>query len=403
MKRTLTLAVLVGCLALVPALAAAGHAPVSGTVTVENGTADGAQVTVVPVSENLQRVDTAATTTVNGSSFAVDVADAPQYVVRVDYGGASHFDVIRNDTSATIALSESVSGRVVADDGSPRANATVELADETGFLVDQSQTDSNGTFAFGPLESNETYLLRVTVDGVPYQQSVNASSNGSVTISTPPPTNDSSVLTVANGTQTAYVMQVVPPQNESGVPSVVETVTLRNTADRPFAGQVSIRTPDGSTPYAAMVQGEEAAYEQTDTGVRLDVTIPANGTTQVGAAYDLTDSEFEKELGRDTSTLAVVIQGYEPTQVEHSENLRVGDAPVSLLTNSDPIADGETVRVDLSGARSQATTNESAANNPSESSSIPSFPGTEILAVVSGMVFAGLAVYRVTPLETDEN
>ncbi|MFC7174387.1 hypothetical protein ACFQL0_15630 [Haloplanus litoreus] len=75
MKRILTLLVVLGCLAAVPT--ATATTSVSGTVTVDGDTADGAQVTVVPVTESLQRAGDPARTTVSGSSFSVDVADAP--------------------------------------------------------------------------------------------------------------------------------------------------------------------------------------------------------------------------------------------------------------------------------------------------------------------------------------
>lgn len=409
MKRTLTLVLVVlSCLAFVPT--ATAETAVSGTITVENGTADGAQVTVVPVSESLQRAGDPARTTVQDSSFSVEVDDAPRYAVRVAYGGTTHYDVLRNDTHASIHLSERIDGRVVDDSDAPLSGVSVEVIDGNGFVVTTVETDSEGAFAVDPVEANETYRLRATVDGVPYRQSVDPSANDTATIRTRPPTNDSSTLSVATDAQTGYVLQMVPPKNESGVPSVIQTITLRNTGDRPFVGSVELPIPSNATPYAGMVQNEEADYRRTDAGVRLDVTVPANGTARVGVAYDLDGPQFETEVWRDTPSLTVVLQGYDPAAVDHSENLRVGDSPIALLVSDGPVSTGETIRLDLTDARSEQTqaatgagtdgdtgdAGNAAETEPAESNSIPPFPGLEILGAVGGMVVVGLAGYRLS-------
>lgn len=397
MRRTLALLALC-CLVLVPSVAAA--TPISGTVTVEGGSADGARVTVTPVGQDsLQRVGEPATTQVNGSSFSVEVPDAPRYVVQVAHGGATHHVVLQNRTSVDLTLSRTVSGRVVDEDGTPRANATVDLIDDRGLSVAVARTGSNGTFEFGPLQPDATYQVRTTADGAPYRQTVNTTANRSVTVRTLPPTSNESVLAVPEGTRTAHVVQLVAPQNGSTRPSAVEAITLRNTADRPFVGSVSVRVPPGGSPYAAMVDGRRAEYAQTDDGVVLNVTVPANGTTQVGVAYDLSGQRFEKRLARDTPSVAVVLRGYDPGRVGHSENLRVGDAPVPLLTNAEPLQAGDTVSVNLTGARTGGASGGNASGDlgSAENNSIPRFPALPVVGSVVGMVVVGLLAYRLRP------
>jgi hypothetical protein len=409
MRRTLTLLVVLGCLALVPHAAAAE--PVSGTVTVENGTANGAPVTVVPVTERLERAGEPVTTTVTDGSFSVEAGDAPRHAVRVEYEGATHHELLGNRSSVDVHLSETVRARVVDADGTPRPGVSVELVDGDGFAVTSATTDENGTVAFGPVEADETYDLRATVEGAPYRRSVDPTANRTATLRTRPPTTDASVLSVANDTQTGYVIQLVPPRNDSGVPSVVQTVTLRNAGDRPFVGHVVLHTPTGASPYAAMARNRETTFSETDEGVRLNVTLPAGGTTQVGAAYDLAGSTFEMELGRDAPSLTVVLQGYDPTAVEHSATLRVGDAPIALLTSDGSLAAGDRIRIDLEGARTAAAspdggsadaTNQSAAARQSESNSIPAFPGVPILGGVGAAVVLGLAAYRIAPEDASD-
>jgi hypothetical protein len=408
MKRILVVLVVLSCLATVPTASAATS--ISGTVTVENGTTDGAQVTVVPATQTLQRAGEPAQTTVRDSSFSVEVADAPRYVVRVEYDGTTHYEVLQNATQTRIDLGGTLEGRVVDDSGTPLSGVSVDVIDDGGFVVTTVETGADGTLAVGPVEPSETYQLRATVDGVPYRRTVTA--NESVTMTARPPTSNASALHVAPETRPAYVLQVVPPRNASGVPSVVQTVTLRNTADRPFAGSVTLPVPANATPYAGMVDNREAEYRRSDAGVRLDVTVPANGTVRVGAAYDLTGQTLTTTLRRDTPSLTVVVQGYDPNAVDHSSNLRVGDAPVSLLVSDGPVAAGESIRLDLEGARNQQATAASgdgsddtgastdvdaASTDSAESNTIPSFPGVEILGAVGGMVAATLVGYRLAP------
>lgn len=395
--RLVAVLVVVGCLALVPV--AAATTPISGTITVEDGSADGTQVEVVPLSRQGQRSGDSVTATVDGSSFAVDAPDAPRYAVRIAYGGATHYELLQNRTRVDITLAAHVSGRVVAANGTPERAAVIELVDQSGFVVDTYRTNASGRFAFGPLEPDESYQLRVRVDGAAYRRTIDPTAVDSVEITALPPTDDASVLAVANRSPTGHVVQLVAPQNASGAPSAIETIALANRGDRPFAGAVTVRLPDGASPYAAMVGGERTEYRRTDAGVRVNVSIPANGSIRVGAAYDLDGTTFRKRVGRDTPSLAVVLRGYDPAAVSHSGNLRSGSAPIPMLVTSEPLDAGDAIRVDLAGARTNASASTGGSRvetSASESASIPPFPGVAILGGIVGAVLAGLGAYRVT-------
>ena len=402
MRRLFALLVVVSALAFVPV--ASATTTVGGAVTVDDGSADGATVEVVPLTEQRQRADDAVTTTVEDSSFSVDAPDAPAYAVRVEHGGTTHYEVVQNRTQVEFELSERFAGRVVDDDGEAEPGAVVELIDENEYVVGTRRTNETGAFAFGPLESDETYELRTTVGNAAYRRTIDPPTTRNVTVTALQPTNDTSVLGVANRTPTGHVVQIVPPGNESDAPSVIETIAFENPSDRPFVGTVTIGTPADASAYAAMVDGSGAEYRQTEAGVELNVSVPANGSTQVGAAYDLTGTQFRKEIRRDTTSLAVVLQGYDPSRVSHSANLRVGSAPIPLLTTNESLDAGATISADVAGAR--RTTAESTAGTNSEtgavetsssgSGSIPAFPGVPILAGIFGTVFVGLGAYRLT-------
>jgi len=405
MRRLLALLVVLSALGFVPV--ASATTTVGGTVTVDDGSADGARVEVVPLTEQRQRAEDAVTTTVEGSSFSVDAPDAPAYAVRVEHGGATHYEVLQDRTQVEFELSQRLSGKVVDGDGTAQSGAVVELIDENEFVVDTGRTNETGAFAFGPLESDETYELRTTVGDAEYRRTVDPSTSQSVTVTARPPTNDTSVLGVANRTPTGHVVQIVPPGNDSDAPSAIETVAFENPSDRPFLGTVTIGLPGDASPYAAMVDGSQAEYRQTDAGVELNVSVPANGSAQVGAAYDLTGTQFEKEIRRNTTSLAVVLQGYDPSRVRHSENLRTGSAPIPMLTTNESLEAGETISVDVAGARTDAAESTAGTNSTagavetssSESGSIPAFPGVPILVGIFGTVSVGLGAYRVTRSE----
>ena len=405
MKRLLAFVVVLACVAAVPTATAQSTVSVSGTVTVDGSSADGAQVTVVPVTANQQRAGTPARTTVRGSSFSVDVDEAPAYAVRVAYGNTTHYEVLRNTTSASISLSGSIDGRVTNASGTPLSGVPVRVTDSRGFVVTETETDGDGRFTVAPVEATETYRVRATVGGVGHRTTVKASGNGTAAIVARPPTTDASILRVANDSQTPYVLQIVPPANETTVPSVIGTITLRNPTDRPFVGLVELPVPANATPYAAMAGGREAEYRRTDAGVRVNVSVPANGTARVGVAADLNGTRVETAPLRNTQSLTVVLQGYDPNAVDRSENLRLGEAPIPLLTSDGAIEAGESVRFDLDGARTQNATGASAsggsesvtgtgdaaaATEPSAGAAIPPFPGLSILGAVAGMVVVGL-------------
>ncbi|WP_049935875.1 carboxypeptidase-like regulatory domain-containing protein [Haloplanus natans] len=418
MKRLLALVVVLACVAAAPTAAAQSTVSVSGTVTVDGGSADGAQVTVVPVTATQQRAGPPARTTVQGSSFSVDVAEASAYAVRVAYGSTTHYEMLRNTTSASLSLSGSVGGRVADASGTPLSGVPIRVTDDQGFVVTETETDGDGRFRVGPVEETETYRVRATVDGVGYRATVEASESGTVSLVARPPTADASVLRIANDSRTPYVLQVVPPANGTSVPSVIGTITLRNPTDRPFVGVVELPVPADATPYAAMAGGQEAEYRRTDGGVQVNVSVPANATARVGVAADLDGTRVETAPLRDTASLTVVVQGYDPNTVDHSRNLRVGEAPIPLLTSDGPIDAGETIRFDLDGARTQNATGASVASGgneagaaaggdtdrgataetaPSASAAIPSFPGLSILGAVAGMVVVGLVGARLLP------
>lgn len=399
MNRRFTLLILIGFLAFVPTAVAATQ--VSGTIMIENGTADGASVTITPVSENFRTIAEPVTTTVSGTSFSANVPDAPVYIVRIVQGGATHYAVLRDTNSTTIVLNSSITGHIKTNSSTPQANATVELVDENGFSVDRTLTNTTGNFSFGPVKPNETYQLRISVAGTPYRQVVNTSDGDRiVTISTPPPTDNTSVLRVANRSPAGHVLQILAPRNESGVPRVVETILLQNTADRPFVGTVPVSIPANAKLYSGMVQGETAAYRRTGNSVRLNVTIPANGTTRVGVAYDLADQRFEKRILWNTTHLAVVFQGYNASAIGHSSNLRVGNASISLLTNAEPLQANDSISVNVSGANTDRLNmnlgmSKANATGPSESSSLITFPALPIFGGLTLIVGSGLLAYRV--------
>lgn len=402
MQRKITLAIglVVASIAFVAVAGAA--TPITGTVTVENGTADGAQVTVTPMTQNFRQANDAVRTEVDGNQFSVDAPDAPIYLVQVVHGGGVHYEVLQNETSVSMTLNRSLSGQVVDTAGEPHANATVELLSETGYSVDRARTDQNGSFEFGPLKPNASYRVEVTVDDVPYTRTVTTDEDRSVTMETRPPTDDSSVLNVSGGDPASHIVQVMAPQNATQSVSVVETLALQNTGDRPYVGNVTIVAPEGATPYGAMAREEQTDYHETPRGVEITVTIPANSSARAAVAWDLQNQTVRKQFGHDTDSIAVVFQGYQLSDVNHSSNLESSDAPAELLTNSEPITENDTIELELpssvqpisengSGGTDSATDQQASA----ESNSMPTFPAAGLFGGLGAIVAVGFAAYRI--------
>jgi len=392
-KTTLAIGLVFASIALAATVGAA--TAVSGTVTVADGTADGANVTVTPMTQDFRKLDDPVRTTVDGDRFSVDVRDAPVYLVEVVHDGAVHSAVLQNETTTSIRLGRSISGRVVAPSGAPRSDATVELVSEEGFSVDRTRTDSDGSFAFGPLQPNHTYRVQATVDGAPYLETVPAEGNASVTVETPPPTDDGSVLSVSGGTPASHVLRVSAPANASGSPQVVEALTVRNTGDRPYVGTFAVRMPDAARPYAAMFQQEQTAYRETARGVAVNVTVPANSSARVGVAYELRGRTLEKQFAHDTDRIAVTFQGYQLPNVNHSANLETGDAPVPILTNADPLAANDTVRLTLPSSTGSAGQSQDVGQASASSNSMPTFPALPLFGGIAAVVAVGFVAYRV--------
>jgi hypothetical protein len=410
MKRTLlVLALALASLALLSAPAAA--ASVSGTVTVENGTADGATVTVTPMDSNFRRVAEPANVTVSGDSFeASNVTDAPMYFVRVDRDGVSHYALVQKGQTASIRLGDAISGRVVDGNGTARSGASVRVVSELGPPVASVRADENGTFSIAPVKTNATYRLRVSIGGVPYTTRVRTGENATdVVVETPPPTDDESRLVATGGRPASHVVQLIAPQNESGRVTGAETLTLKNPGERPFAGEVTIRLPAGAEPFTGMYRDRRVPVAADGDSVTVNATIAAGESARVGVAYELPGTTLERTLARDVDKVAVVLRGYEPGSVNHSENLAVGDAPIPLLTNDAPLSAGDSVRVELpenpnatavqsvdevSTAESSARASDAGAGEESDGP-MPRFPATALFAALAVVVAGAITAYRV--------
>jgi hypothetical protein len=405
LARGVAVALLAVTLSLVVFAGPAAAAEVSGTVTVANGTADGDRVVVTPLTETRQQAGGVVTTNVSGETFtAANLTDAPSYLVRVDHEGATHFAVVEAGERVNLSLTAPVSGRVVSENGAARAGVRVRVLGPLGRPVASASTDADGRFALGPVQSNATYVLRTSVEGVPHRTSVRTGTNATgVRFETPPPTRSDDALVARGGTPASHVLQVRPPANGSERPSAVETYVLRNTGDRPFVGQVRVPLPAGAEPYAAMYRGESATYGRSGGAVTVNATIAPGASAQVGVAYALPNRTLSKSVRYEADAVAVVVRGYNLSAVSHSDNLRVGDAPIPLLTTDGRVAPGDELRVRLpeatqrssGGASGEAASGDAAVGAGDNSGpAMPQFPAVELLAALAGTVAVGIGIYR---------
>ncbi|MFB6109622.1 MAG: carboxypeptidase-like regulatory domain-containing protein [Halodesulfurarchaeum sp.] len=386
-RRTLALTMLVVSLLSVPTPVAAES--VTGTVTVENGTADGDRVTVTPITRDRKRAGESVNATVHGASFSVTgLPEAPLYFIKVLHDGTAHYALVENDTSVHIDLSARVSGRLVTENGTARAGVRLMLTSRYGPLVADTTTGPNGTFSFGLLQPNHTYHLRYFVRGIPYNRTIRTGSDGGrYTVVLREPTDDRSVLEATGGSPASHVVRILPAENRSGV-LVVETMTLTNRVNRPFVGTVTVRLPPGVNATAAMYEGTAIPTRQTNRTVRIGATIPSGGTVSVGVAYRLRDGTLNRTLRYGADVAAVVLRGYDLSRVAHSETLSPSDAPIPMLVTRN-VTDERQIWVSLP-ERPQARDDLSGGGSDSAFDA----PSRLLLGGIGVSVVGALAAYR---------
>ncbi len=382
-RSLLTILLALACLATVTGAAAA--APVTGTVSVDNGTAEGDQVTVTPLDGNFERVGEPVTTAVeNGSYRASDVTDAPLYVVRLVHNGVSHYAVVQQPT-ADIELSAGLSARLARPDGTPVANATVTVTSPSGPPVTQLQTGPDGRLALDQLQPNRTYSLTARLDGAPYRYALRTGTNATgAQLTVRPPTANEAVLTATGGNPASHIVQ--PIQNGSTT-RVVETIRLQNAGDRPFVGPIHVGLPDSATVQSVSIEGQQLQYRRTADGLAVNASLSSGSTIRTSVQYTLADGTVAKSVRHETDSLAVVLQGFDPAAVEHSSNLRLRNAsgmPVPMLTSADALAPGDRVSVALPGS----------SGTDASSGSMPQLPTGMLTAGLLAVVVGGIAAYR---------
>jgi hypothetical protein len=324
---------------------AANTTVVNGTVTVD-GSPAAANVTVTPLTAGMRRAGDPVTARATDGRFAVRAPAASQYAVRVRHGDLAHY-ALTSGPAVRIELGATLGGRVLAPNGSALSGAQVQVLSGLGPTVGVVETDAEGRFSVGPLRPDRRYRLRVRHEGVPYTRTVRTG-NGSVELRLREPTDDRGVLRAAGGQPAGHVVQIRAPRNGSRV-TVVETLTLENTADRPFLGRVTVAVPRDAAVLGARYRGREINYRHNGSRVEVGALVTPTETTRISVAYRIEGRTFEKPLATRTGSLAVALDGYAVRNVSHSANLAPGDAPVELLVNDGPVGPGDTVRVDLDG------------------------------------------------------
>lgn len=382
-RSLLTLALALVCLVTVSGVAAA--APVTGTVSVANGTAESDRVTVTPLNQDFERVGQPVSTAVeNGSYRAADVADAPLYVVRLEHGALSHYAVVQEPT-ADFELSAGLSARLARADGTPVANTTVTVTSPTGPPVAQVRTGSDGRIALDQLQPNRSYQLHTRLSGAPYRFALQTGTNASdARLTLRSPTADETVLTAAGGNPASHIVQ--PVQNGSTT-RVVETIRLENAGNRPFVGAITVGLPDSATVRSASIEGQQLRYRRTAEGLAVNASLASGSTIRASVQYTLDNESLNKPVQHETDSLAVVLQGFDPAAVEHSSNLRLRNTsgmPIPMLTSTDSLAPGDSISVTLPGAGGQA----------GSSGSMPQFPAGALVAGLLAVVVGGIAAYR---------
>jgi len=143
-----------------------------------------------------------------------------------------------------------------------------------------------------------------------------------------------------------HLLRVGPTQNGSGL-FVVETVSVENGADRPFAGNVSFAVPSDAEVVTAMVNNERTAVSRTNDTAAVETMISPQEPTTVDVFYRLEDQTFEKPVGYDVEQLAIQFAEHDLSQVEVSDNLVEADAPMPMVTSTGPLEADDRISVSI--------------------------------------------------------
>ena len=371
---------------------------VNGTVTVENDTADGDRVSITPLSQNYTRVGPQVNTTVDGSTFSAQrVSNAPLYFIRVVHDGEAHYTMIRAGERANVSLTGEIDGKLVNESGAGQPGVRMALFSSYGPMVAVIDTGENGTFDVGPLKPNSTYYLQYGIDGVPYNETIRTSADGDdYRVVANEPTSNRSVLKAAGGSPASHVVQILPPENESS-PVAVESISLRNTGERPFVGAVEITIPEGANATAAMYEEKRIPVTQRGRTVRINATVPPGESVKVGVAYPIDNQTLTRTVAYEPDTAAVVLQGYDLSAVEHSENLERGNSPIPLLVAQNVSGDNATISLELPASSGSSTDGSGAASTATPGDAGGGFdaPATPLLIGVLGAIGGGLLAYRI--------
>jgi|AntDeeMinimDraft_6_1070357.scaffolds.fasta_scaffold00021_2 hypothetical protein len=385
-KTVLGFVVLVSFL-IVPATATA--ASVSGTVTVADGSADGETVTIAPLDPSNELVGNATETTVEDGSFTYEsVEGAITYFVELEHEGSTHYALVDEGEQPTLVLNDTISGELVDENGTPISNATITVTSQHGPEVTQVNT-TDGSFTIGPVQPDRMYTLEIEANDADYERVVSTGNDTTDrTFELPTPTTDRDALTLSGGQPVNHLLRVGPTQNGSGL-FVVETVSVENGADRPFAGNVSFAVPSDAEVVTAMVNNERTAVSRTNDTAAVETMISPQEPTTVDVFYRLEDQTFEKPVGYDVEQLAIQFAEHDLSQVEVSDNLVEADAPMPMVTSTGPLEADD--RISVSITESNQTV---ASDQTDDGSGAGEFPlGLVSLGFVA-IIAIGLAAYR---------
>lgn len=394
-------------LALLAALAlasgAGAAASATGTVTVENGSAAGYNVTVAALDASNEPIVEPTETTVENGTFGYETVDnATSYFVRLESEDAVYYDLVDPGDEPAFVLNRRVAGTVMDESGDPVPNATVEVLSHHGPQVDQVPVAEDGSFEIDPLQPNRTYSLRIRADGAVYRETVSTDApTAGIDVELPAPTADRGALELDGGRPVNHLLRVGPTEGGDGL-FVIEILSLRNGADRPFVGSVEFAVPPDAEVVSGMVRNERAEAGAENGTLRVEASIETGETVQVAALYRTGGRTLEKPVGRDVDSFALMLEEYDLAQAEFSDNLVEAETGAEMnapmVTNTAPLDAEERISVRVSGRPAGAANASTPAGGSTPGAGSGS--GPEELPVVPlgvaflGTVAGGIAVYR---------
>lgn len=181
----------------------------------------------------------------------------------------------------------------------------VKIYDE-GFKEVYNDTLTDGMLTLDNLKEGLTYHIVSQYKGVLYGRTVVMNNSETIEIQIYEPTDDVSLII------SPFHHILIKPAGD--LFEVIEVISLENTGDKAFKGELKIKLPDGFV----QVKSPEIPGIVEQDGVRFNYSLPPEQPGRLVLIYYLPALTFERVMDFDTSMMSILIENGENILLDYS-------------------------------------------------------------------------------------